>query len=188
MLKVRFFISFHLLSVFFQFADSDFVCWLKTTLPFVVGLSCEISSTRPGCWRKKIGGHRKHFSFRYYGGIFEARIQALRYSQLCATAMTPITSETIPYDSGGELMRIALPEHTEENSVERDLHSPEFLVPAISEQEILSLYELNVFHSIMELKVPRLVPQRVLIPDTETVGQPLIDYSQGFQYNCIQQQ
>lgn len=58
--------------------DGHFVRMLRDMLPVATGLFIEISRTRQPCWRRKVGNRaRKHFSFRFYGGIFESRLEAL---------------------------------------------------------------------------------------------------------------
>lgn len=59
-------------------ADGHFVRMLRDMLPLANGLFIEISKTRQPCWRRKLRNKaRKHFSFRFYGGIFESRLEAL---------------------------------------------------------------------------------------------------------------
>lgn len=41
---------------------------------------------RQACWRRRIGGVRKHYSFKQHGGFFEGRLQALQVSMTMVTA------------------------------------------------------------------------------------------------------
>lgn len=63
----------------FFLSDGNFVRMLRDMLPVSSGLFIEISKTRQPCWRRKVENKaRKHFSFRFYGGIFESRLEALQ--------------------------------------------------------------------------------------------------------------
>lgn len=58
--------------------DGYFIRTLRDILPQADGLFIEISRTRQPCWRRKLSNKaRKHFSFRFYGGVFESRLEAL---------------------------------------------------------------------------------------------------------------
>lgn len=50
---------------------------LRDCLPPVPGLFLEIHALRQACWRRRVGGIRKHYSFKQHGGFFEGRLQAL---------------------------------------------------------------------------------------------------------------
>jgi hypothetical protein len=66
----------------FFFLDGYFIRTLRDVLPSADGLFIEISRTRQPCWRRKLRNKaRKHFSFRFYGGVFESRLEALDVSR-----------------------------------------------------------------------------------------------------------
>lgn len=58
--------------------DLEFTRMLRDSLPAVPGLFLEIHAMRQACWRRRVGGIRKHYSFKQHGGFFEGRLQAIQ--------------------------------------------------------------------------------------------------------------
>lgn len=75
----------------FVVLDLEFTRTLRDSLPAVPGLFLEIHGMRQACWRRRVGGVRKHYSFKQHGGFFEGRLQALQVSMTMCSTLTQST-------------------------------------------------------------------------------------------------
>eukprot|EP01071_Lankesteria_metandrocarpae_P010677 Lankesteria_metandrocarpae@DN5365_c0_g1_i1.p1 len=82
-------------STFHDQEDLEFVRTLRDGLPTVNGLFLEVYGQRQACWRRRVGGIRKHYSFKQHGGYFESRLQSIFQQRDCpstAAASSMISS------------------------------------------------------------------------------------------------